>query len=1768
MQQHVMEKMSAEEEEPATSSPSSASRSALVAVPAPAAPLDNEILFVICQYLKESPCRRAAALLRQEVNELALMPERIDWKGQRHSQTLEDVERAHPHISATHLRQLCGLLPQMVDKVSPPAVPGVGTLLGNGRQSLLRSHVPSEPHSLSLVQRCLAVRGVSPQMIDSPNLIHFIAGREQSGRSNVSPLSTRLYKGQKMHRRYMGHLAQIFCVTFDRTGEYILTGADDSLVKIWSVNDGRLLATLRGHSGHITDFSINFENTLLATASEDKQIRIWNLKTTAPVAILSGHTQAITSVRFCPLILKDENSRYLVSTGNDGCVCFWKWNVRTSEFDSKPLKFIERPKAGCKILGSSFSSGGTFLAVGSTDHHIRVYHVDAPVEPTKILEIEVHTDQVDSLQFSNRSLRFVSGSKDGTAHIWYYEKQEWKNIQLKMSERLPHEPVVDEVELKKIKVNMVGWNCDDSFVLTSASDNSLRVWDSKTGKLVHSLREHKDDAFVIEAHPFDPRLVMTGGHDGYIIVWDISRGAVVNKYNNLIEGQGMGAIYDAKWSRNGQTITTSDSHGHMAIIGFGDKKRHERVPEQVFFHTDYRPLVRDVNGYVIDEQTQCPPHQMPPPFLVDIDGNPHPTQFQRLVPGRENSNDDQLVPYISVNNDRGVNEVLQPVNGEEAAPAVQENPTIDDMIQILNNERRNQVGVQQGNQIRRDHDYVANSSSNNNNNSSSNDPAQNPAPAVDRRRNSNADSSAARRRDGDAVEGVRQPGANWQSRDGTLATFWMHRTVVKPLTQSERKQVYRHINDMAKMERDFFKQERRKRPPSTLLQVKENNPKEKLTRRKRRINQQRSGVALDDNLPARVRSLTNRRPTGIIDYENVEELLSDSSNEHRFSGAESWSESTSSSESESEEESDEEANWNTSSSPRKGRRGASRKRPAENDDEDDEDNYDGEEDENESEDEEESESDGEVSEKRSSREKAAKKKSNASSKHEKLYSTIKELPEEFKFPEWLSESTPKRNPYFPQIGDRVVYFKKGHQDYMKSVRLGNLYDMGTSPAAIFKKKFIREEVDARVLEVKYEVKPPRLVSVKLGVVASDGQLTNECFTVRYHDMPNVIDFIVLKQFFENGMRRKNYFKQGTRFRTVIDNEWFFGTIQEWIDQDTAFQCVSILYSTGETDFLSPWDIEPVEPVDESDPATVTVTKEDSFPLSEDDRQMLGYAAEDADNWPPCGVDAECERIIRGLESIMDLAMAEHFNTPVDLSQHPVYGMVIPYMIDLTTILNRLTNRFYRRKEALIFDISFIEKNALEFNEASSPICVSARMLTKVLVDFIDDVSCEDPRPIWQRVLADRQTFEAGEDGGGKGSVSKKGTRSSGRRRANEWHPGPKSSPKDSKKSWQLRCRELLNYLFALPESGPFRSAVDPIQYPDYNTVVDTPMDLGTVREQLMAGLYDNMREFRKDIDLIFLNSKTYNTDKRSNIYTMTLNMSSLCKERLDEIARHHKRVMPAKKCKAPRSRSRKPVKPPKKKKKRAGKRKAVSCSDLSEPGPSGLCTSAASEEAGPSSSGVSVRRRTAAQRLTDGSGKHNNETDDTDEDYAIIPKTELHRESDETEIEDNVNSGNDTDATEIAENDTSQDSFGSRSSVEPPSKRKKAPVRSRAAKRLKKESHSDASEDDDVSFSTRTPSRSSNATSTSRASTSLSEGYDAGRKRVPYVGKGKYPAKLTSRTRNGGVARVSYACHDDEDSDASEFDYNGGLQANGTRVSSRGRLIKFKGQSRNAGQVY
>ncbi|KAI1294611.1 Bromodomain and WD repeat-containing protein 1 [Halotydeus destructor] len=1785
-----------------------------------------ELYFLIYKFLSAGPCQRAAQAIHDEIEQYKLMPKRTDWLGNQHARTLEDVDRSHPHVSSDHLVKICSRIGSILDKEVPPSVGGVASLLGAGKQSLLRRK-NDPPRKLTVRSLVAQLNGapVLPPANHLPNypsgIANMLISREYRGSSTVrQTFSCKLYQKQMMYRRLLGHLSSVYCILFDRTGQYIFTGADDLLVKIWSARDGRLLSTLRGHAKEISDLAVNYENTLIAAGSCDRTIRIWCLKTTSPKCVLTGHQNDITSVKFCPLVKNGKS--YLVSTANDGCVCFWRWDVDTHEFETpnKPThKFIERTKPGVHILCSSFSSGGVFLAVGSTDHFVRVYHVNAVNGPEKVLEIEVHSNQVDSIQFSNLGYRFISGSKDGNAHIWWYERQTWRSHLLKMTERLPCEPPLIESDLSKIKVNMVGWNCDDTFVVTSASDHSVKVWNPLTGKLLHSLKGHEDEVFVLEAHPHDPRIMLSAGHDGRIILWDLTQGVPVKKLHNLIEGQGHGAIFDCKWSPDGQQFASTDSHGHITLFGFGSNERYQKVPEHVFFHTDYRPLIRDTNNYVIDEQTQCPPHLMSPPFLVDIDGNPHPPALQRLVPGRENDSEERLVPHVAVHNERGVNEILVAADENDGPDANQQDqqenvpdnrPTIDDMIQRLQEETQRE-------RVNREHGYASGmadqqpEASRNNN-------------QVNQRRSVDGQPAASVamvgiRRAGD-VEGVRQATHNWQSRDSSgNVPVYSRRTVVKPLPSNMVSSRRLAAEEHGIFETLLFNRENKK---SAFEQptMRTDTTKGKFTRRKRRMIQQRQGVrSTNRSLDSiRARSLTNRRHPGAIDYDHPEEnMLSDSGSNGSASGAESWAETGSTSSESSSSDSDDAPGWgddgpSTSRGKKSKSKDAARaKKPAAGSGSESGDN-----------DASEAASDEENSRSSASSGRSAKSKKSTASQPEtskkapkpapkpkvpktpKLSAKTeekwielnsKEMPDKFKLPEWLTSITPKRTPYFPQLHDEIVYFRQGHNAYFEEVKKQNMYTLKQQHLGVFRRKNIPDIVFAKVVDIEFDCLPPRIVCLTLSFLKDS---SHEQFKIYYHDIPNVIDFVILKQHFDTSISRK--WSVRNRFRSLIDNKWWLGTVEDVLDTATPYQSLSVQWDNGECEVMCPWDLEMV------DEARVPEHGEGIAITAEEQATML-YQPQ-ASDWPECGQEAESERIIAGLTQIMTISAAENFIAPVDLTEMPVYGMMISYVIDLSMVRTRIENKFYRRKDAIIHDVKFIETNAKTFNDPMSDIVLNAKMITELCVRFISDCNCTDPMAIFAAISSNKEMFvpTESEDEEAKEEVMTNSGRTSTSKRRSKVALSKTRAKKQleierceiTSRSWKPQCKELIDGLFGLADSEPFRFPVDPIVYPDYNRVIQNPMDLNTVREQLMSDSYDTPQELKKEFQLIFKNAKEYTPSTRSKIHSMTLRMSALVDEKFAEIISdyksallHERRGKPGK----AKSKFRSPLSDSKKKSKGKSKRKpkhekkSEADDDDYKPGPS---TSGAAEPiAGQSNGTIGVRKRIRISSGEEAGCSGTRQVPDKQENGGgDVKSSEFYKQLVQSESEDdddfrpstaasNVSYGTDivdnhadsdteveddkldSDATEIEE-----ELDGLASVVKDQSKRKgtKRKVVTKngkgngAPKRRKRASESSVgslpSEED---FSE--ASGVSEESLSSLASEDLDDGSDYGdakpKRRAP-----KKTAKKKNGARTSGRKTKSRFKH--VDNDGSDFEYEGMNGFAGDRVSSRGRVIKNKHATR------
>uniref|UniRef100_A0A8C5NGF8 Bromo domain-containing protein n=1 Tax=Gouania willdenowi TaxID=441366 RepID=A0A8C5NGF8_GOUWI len=1262
----------------------------------------------------------------------------------------------------------------MLESEVPASVPGLTSLLGAGRQNLLRTaksckHVVWKGSALAALH---CGRPPEPPIIygSPPNIVETSFGRRLNGSYRLGQLvPTAVYQHMKMHKRILGHLSSVYCVTFDRTGRRIFTGSDDCLVKIWGTDDGRLLATLRGHAAEISDMAVSYENTMIAAGSCDKTIRVWCLQTCAPLAVLEGHAASITSLQFSPLC--SGSKRYLSSTGADGTICFWQWDAHTLKFGQRPSKFTERSRPGVQMICSSFSAGGMFLATGSTDHIIRVYYFGSG-QPEKISELESHTDKVDSIQFSHCSDRFVSGSRDGTARIWQLQPQGWKSILLDMQTKLPgkYNPPPLEDKVTKLKVTMVAWDRHDSTVITAANNLTLKVWNSNTGNLVHVLMGHEDEVFVLEPHPFDPRILFSAGHDGNCIVWDLARGVKIRSYFNMIEGQGHGALFDCKCSPDGQHFAATDSHGHLLIFGFGSSSKYDKIADQMFFHTDYRPLIRDANNYVLDEQTQQAPHLMPPPFLVDVDGNPHPPRYQRLVPGREGFRDEQLIPQMGVTSS-GLNQVVSEQVVDGSSP-------LDTMIQRLQQAQDQRLGA-------------------NDSNVSVHSP-----PNVGLRRSGQ-------------IEGVRQMHSNaprsQMATEGDLVA-WSRRVLVPELEDATVRRQVNWREAKGEEEINIYQSERRRRTIHSL-------PKESRAKRSQGNHGYQTRAAMEETSRQSAEAADDDDSTSEVDIQIViaslfcHVIFSDYSSDYS-----DWT-----------------ADAGINLEPPK--KSVKIKKKSSSSEEDEE----------------------------------------AKGEEEGSFSvqTRTELQEqgltleEWLPASWITDTVPRRCPYIPQMGDEVYYFRQGHEAYVEMAKQKKIYSINPKKQPWHKME-LREQELMKIVGIKYEVGLPTLCCLKLSFLDPDsGKLTGGSFSMKYHDMPDVIDFLVLRQQFDNARRRQ--WGIGDRFRSVIDDAWWFGTIESQEPYqlqypDSLFQCFNVCWDNGDTEKMSPWDMEPIP-----DDATFPDELGTSVPLTRDEQKDLLYVPIDGE-WGCQTRAEECDRIIKAIDQLCTLDVAAPFAFPVDLQAYPTYCTVVAYVTDLSTIRQRLVNRFYRRLSSLMWEVRYIEHNAQTFNEPGSFIVTTAKFVSDLMLQFIKDQSLTDLMPLHKTMK--KATFSDSSD------ERRPPVQRQLRNRAHSYDPH----------AWRGRCRELLDLIFQCEDSEPFREPVDLQEYPDYLQIVDSPMDFSTVLNTLTEGKYQSPIDLCKDIRLIFSNSKAYTPSKKSRIYSMSLRLSALFEEHVSSILADYKAI--------------------------------------------------------------------------------------------------------------------------------------------------------------------------------------------------------------------------------------------------------------------------------------
>lgn len=383
-------------------------------------------------------------------------------------------------------------------------------------------------------------------------------------------------------RILQGHRKPVAAIDFDAAGQRLASGGHDQAVRLWDVNTGHVLKTLHGYTNGIQAIacipkldqargangseqtrqqrgngspsdglpsdSLPSVSSFLASAGHDPVIRLWDLKTGHVLKTLHKHTNWVRALAVSP------NGRILASGGHDRMV--YVWDLSTG----KVLKSLFKHTNW--IRGLAISPDGQILASASDDQTVCLWNV----ETGALLHcLAGHRGGVLTVAFSRDGQILASGSDDYTIRLWTVATGEllkilhghtswvWSVIfaqnLMNPNERAPTSKHESDSDLAGQQL------------VSASDDQTIRLWDVGTGRILQTLRGHQDGVAAIALSPDQKRLVSCS-YDHTVRTWDAPTG----KCLNVLHGH-------REWVRsavflNERTIASASTDGTLKLWDF------------------------------------------------------------------------------------------------------------------------------------------------------------------------------------------------------------------------------------------------------------------------------------------------------------------------------------------------------------------------------------------------------------------------------------------------------------------------------------------------------------------------------------------------------------------------------------------------------------------------------------------------------------------------------------------------------------------------------------------------------------------------------------------------------------------------------------------------------------------------------------------------------------------------------------------------------------------------------------------------------------------------------------------------------------------------------------------------------------------------------------------------------------------------------------------------------------------------------------------------
>jgi len=297
---------------------------------------------------------------------------------------------------------------------------------------------------------------------------------------------------------FLGHENLIISLSFSPDGFILASGDMNGQIRLWNPQSGIHIATLGGHTGHVTCTVFAPDRRFLVSASNDNSVRIWPLPYDAigSSSIIVGHHDGY----MCSVTLSPDGL-YIASVSLDGNIRIW--DADSIQSTNRPLTSHDRPD----ILVVPASNGSAIVSA-LRDNSVLVCNVRTG-EPS-FPPLLGHTNKVHSVAISADGLMIASSSKDRTILLW--DGKTGENIgQLLQPGEEPAYNVMFSPDARLL-------------VSISWRDNTVHIWDVATRQAISFSPLRIGESVTALTFSSNNLLIAAGDDKGQVYFWHLGDG--------------------------------------------------------------------------------------------------------------------------------------------------------------------------------------------------------------------------------------------------------------------------------------------------------------------------------------------------------------------------------------------------------------------------------------------------------------------------------------------------------------------------------------------------------------------------------------------------------------------------------------------------------------------------------------------------------------------------------------------------------------------------------------------------------------------------------------------------------------------------------------------------------------------------------------------------------------------------------------------------------------------------------------------------------------------------------------------------------------------------------------------------------------------------------------------------------------------------------------------------------------------------------------------